>query len=176
MKLRGVLDRMEGALCYWSPGMAMGSDAVVRVDAETAPAFGDDDGVAGVARVEAHLHGEIDADVADVLAQGADVLGALVGDAGGAVAVDEGVGHGTGDVAGPVGLGDAAVDDAAGGGEQLAAIALDLLGREGLAGEHVGGKGSDGRKRKSDASEDLGRPEDDPELRWDGDDHDPASA
>ena len=123
--------RWFGEWCGGRPGSGGGSGrgagGVFVVDAEAGPGFGDDDGVAGVAGVEADLHGEVDADVADVFGEGADVLGALVGDAGDAVAVDEGIGDGVGGVVGPAGLGDAAVDDAAGGGEVFAALALELI-------------------------------------------------
>ena len=62
---------------------------MVGVQAEAAPGFGDDDAVAGVVGVVADLDGEIDADVADEFGEQGDVLGALVGDAGDAVGVDE---------------------------------------------------------------------------------------
>lgn len=97
------------------------------VDAEAGPRFGDDDGVAGVAGIKADLDGKVNADVADVLGERANVLGAFVGDAGDAIAVDEGVGGGVFGFAGPVGLGDAAIDDATGGGEVVAAFALELF-------------------------------------------------
>jgi len=91
--------------------------------------------------VVADLDGEVGPDVADVVGEGGDVLGALVGDAGDAVVVDEqawGVG---GVVGGEGGIGDGAVGDAADGGEQVAAVALDLF-RGGLfAGEEIAGCG-----------------------------------
>jgi hypothetical protein len=69
------------------------------LEAEAVPGFGDYDAVAGVARVEADLDGEVDADLADEVGERGDVLGALVGDSGDLVAVEEdggGVGVGVG--------------------------------------------------------------------------------
>lgn len=97
------------------------------VDAEAGPGFRDDDRVTGIAWIETNLNGKIDAYVANVVGERADILGALVGDAGDAVAVDEGVGGGVFGFVGPAGLGDGAIDDAAGGGEVLATLALDLF-------------------------------------------------
>ena len=73
------------------------------LEAQAVPGFGDYDAVAGVARVEADLDGEVDAELADEVGEWGDVLGGLVGDAGDLVAVEEdggGVGVGCG-----VGLG-----------------------------------------------------------------------
>jgi hypothetical protein len=45
------------------------SEVVVRIQAEAAPGFGDDDAVAGVVGIVADLDGKIDADVADQLGE-----------------------------------------------------------------------------------------------------------
>ena len=81
------------------------------LEAEAVPGFGDYDAVSGVAWVEADLDGEVDTDLADEVGERGDVLGALVGDAGDLVAVEEdgwgvgvGVGWGVG-VGGGVGFG-----------------------------------------------------------------------
>jgi hypothetical protein len=104
---------------------------LVAVLPEAGPALGDDNAVAGVARVVAKLNGLVDAEAEDLVGQEADVLCAVVGDACEAVAVDEHVG-GWGDavVAGDgAGVEDEAVGDAAVEGKVLAATALDLFGR-----------------------------------------------
>jgi hypothetical protein len=112
---------------------------MVRGEAEAAPGFGDDDAVGGVVEVVADLDGQVGADVADVVGERGDVLGALVGDASDAVIVDEqtrGVG---GVVKGEGRVGDGSVGDAAHGGEKVTALSLDLF-RGGLfTGEYVGG-------------------------------------
>ncbi len=72
----------------------------------------------------------VDAEAEDLIGEMADVLGAVVGDAGEAVAVDEDVGcWGDAVVAGEgAGVEDDAVGDAACAGEVFAAAALDLVG------------------------------------------------
>ena len=62
---------------------------VVGGEAEPAPGFGYDDAVGGVVEVVADLDGEVGADVPDVVGEGGDVLGALVGNACDAVVVHE---------------------------------------------------------------------------------------
>ena len=116
------------------------------VEAQSGPGVGDDDAVAGVAGVKTDLDGEVDADVADEVREVVDVLGALVGDAGDDVTVDEDFGDGAGGwgfggVFGAVGVGDAAVCDASGGGEGVAAELFDLVGGEAAAGEEPDGEG-----------------------------------
>ena len=106
-------------------------------EAEAAPGFGDDDAVGGVVEIVADLDGEIGADVANVVGEGGDVLGALVSDAGDAVVVHEEMGS-VGRVVGCEGsVGDGAVGDAALGGEEIAAGALDLFRGEAGAADDV---------------------------------------
>ncbi len=97
---------------------------------EAGPGFGDNDAVAGVAGVVAELDGLVDAEAKDLLGQVANVLGAVVRDAGKAVAVDEDVGGGGDAIFAGEGAGveDDAVGDAAGAGEVFTAAALDLVG------------------------------------------------
>ena len=74
------------------------------LEAQAVPGFGDYEAISRVAGVEADQDGEVDADLADEVGERGDVLGALVGDAGDLVAVEEdggGVGVGLG---GSVGL------------------------------------------------------------------------
>ena len=135
--------------------LAAGAGALAvgpEVGPEAVPGLGDDDGVGGVGAVVADLYGVVEAQVLDEGGEGGDVLGALVGDAGDAVAVDDGVGLGFG--GGYVDEG--SVDDAAEGGEAFAA-ALLALGGGGAALEHdddgcngdcggsSGGDGADGK-------------------------------
>jgi len=61
---------------------------------EAGPGFRNQDAVAGVPRVVAELDGLIDAVAEDEVGEFGDVLGAVVGDAGEAVAVEEYVGCG----------------------------------------------------------------------------------
>ena len=101
---------------------------VVCGEAETAPGFGDDDAVGGIVEVVADLNREVGADVADVVGEGGDVLGALVGDAGDAVVVHQKA-WGVGGIVGCGGcVGDGAVGDTAYGGEEVSTRALDLFG------------------------------------------------
>jgi hypothetical protein len=104
---------------------------LVAVLPEARPALGDDDAVARVAGVVAKLHGLVDAEAEDLVGQRANVLRAVVGDAGEAVAVDEDVGRWRDAVIPGEGAGveDDAVGDATGEGEMLAAAALDLFWR-----------------------------------------------
>lgn len=117
------------------------------VESKSAPGFCDDDAVAGVAGVEADLDGQVDADVADIVWQEGDVLGALVGNAADAIAVHEDAGGGGRGVGGyvcdPLGFGDAAIGDATDPCDVVAAGTL-YLGCAGLAaGEEVGSDAGD---------------------------------
>ena len=138
-------------------------------EAETAPGLGDYDAVGWVAGVEADLDGEIDADVADEVGQGSDVLGALVGDAGDEVAVDENAGGGEwrvgADGSWPFGVGDAAVGDAAGEGEVVAAGVLDLFRSEALAGEVIA-RGSRSNGGCAEKREVARRPQKERQMSW----------
>ena len=147
-------------------------------EAEAAPGFGDDDAVAGVVGGVADLDGEVGADVVDEFGEGGDVLGALVGDAGDAVVVDDDVGGGGGFFGcgwGGIGLcvglrdegvHDGAVGDAAGAGEEFAALAFELFFGGFVAREEVdggacrGGYGGAGRGDDSRGAE-VGR-----EMSW----------
>ena len=70
-------------------GLGYGVLSAGVLEAQAVPGFGYYDAVAGVAGVEADLDGEVDADLADEVGEWGDVLGALVGDAGDLVAVEE---------------------------------------------------------------------------------------
>lgn len=141
------------------------------VEAEAAPGFGDDDAVAGVAGVEADLDGEIDADVADVVRQQADVLGTLVGDARDAVAVGEDAGRGGWAVGGgvrePLSFGDAAVGNAADLGEVVSAGLLDLCGCGSSAGEEPCGDACDGGSAEAESDEIPRVTEQERQMIWD---------
>ena len=109
---------------------------------EAAPGFGDQYAVAGIADVVPDLDGLVEAIPEDVVGKARDVLGAVVGDAGEAVAVEKDFGAG-GDAVFAVegaGVDEMAIGDAAGEGELLAAAALELF-CSGAAGadEPVGG-------------------------------------
>jgi len=100
---------------------------MVRGEAQTAPRFGDDDAIGGIVEVVANLDRQVGADVADVVGESGNVLGALVGDTGDAVVVDEQA-RGMGRVVGGKRcVSDGAVGDAAHCGEQVATAALDLF-------------------------------------------------
>ena len=102
---------------------------------EAGPGFRDQDAVAGVAGVVANLDRLVDAVAEDEVGQAGDVLGAVVGDAGEAVAVEEDLGSG-GDAVFAVeaaGVDEVTVGEAAGEGEVLAAAALQLF-RSGTVG------------------------------------------
>ena len=101
--------------------------SMLVIDTEARPGLSDDDRIAGVAGVKADLDRKIDADVANVFGERANVLGALIGNAGDAIAVDEGVGCGIFGFVSPARLRDAAINDAAGCGKVVAALALDLF-------------------------------------------------
>ena len=94
-----------------------------------------------------------------MVGEGGDILGALVGDAGDAVVVDDDVGGRCGSAGfrggfggancrcasfGGHGVHDGAVGDAAGASEEVASLALDLFGGGALAGEGVGGQADQG--------------------------------
>ena len=72
----------------WSSGVVVVVGFVVRGDAEATPGFGDDNAVSRIMEIVTDLDGQISSDVADVIGEGGNVLGALVGDAGDAVVVD----------------------------------------------------------------------------------------
>lgn len=117
---------------------------------EAGPALGDEDAVAGVARVVADLGGLVDAEAEDEVGEERDVLRAVVGDAGEAVGVVEDVWGGRGAVFAVegAGVGDDAVGDAAGGGEALAAAALHFFRRR--AAEVEDKADEDGQQKKQD--------------------------
>jgi hypothetical protein len=144
---------------------------VMRGDAEAAPGFGDDDAVGGIVEVVTDLDGQIGADVADVIGEGGNVLGALVGDAGDAVVVDEkawGVG---GVVRGKRRVGDGSVGDATHGGEQVAAAAFDLF-RGGLfAGKQITGSDRCGRCGHCNGGYSSRRPQGQRQMVCDGREH-----
>ena len=73
----------------------------------------------------------VDAEADDLVGQAGDILSAVVGDAGEAVAVDQDLGGGRDAVFAGEGAGveDDAVGDAAGAGELFAAAALDFFSR-----------------------------------------------
>ena len=128
------------------------------IETKAAPRLGYDDAVAGIAGIEADLDGQVDADVADVIAERGDVLSALVGDAGDAIAIDEDAGGGGGwalggGVAEPVGLGDAAVRYATDLCKVVAADTLDLRWRGSSTGEYVGGDARDGGCAETDGDQ-----------------------
>ena len=106
-----------------------GQDAL-GLHAEAAPGLADDDAVAGVAGVVLDLDGLVDAEAGGAIGDGGDVLAAVVGDAGDAVAVHEQLGGGAGAFFAVEGAGvdDAAVGDAALRGEVFAAAAFELGG------------------------------------------------
>lgn len=154
-------------------GEGVGMSRARRVggsEAQAAPTFGDDDAVGGVAGVEADLDGKVHADVTDVLFEGADVLGALVGDAGDDVAIDEDCGYvrrrGVAGGDEPLGLGDAAVGDAAGEGEEVAAGAFDLVGGGLSAGEDVAGDAGGDRDSEAHGQDVPGGPEEERQMGW----------
>ena len=97
------------------------------IDTEAGPGLGDNDRIARVAGIKAHLNRKIDAHVANVFGERTDVLGALVGDASNAISVDEGVGCSIFGFVRPSCLGDAAINDTAGRGKVVTALALDLF-------------------------------------------------
>lgn len=99
------------------------------IDAQAAPGLSHDDAVLRVMKIVANLNGEIDADIADVFCEGADVLSALVADTGDAVVVDEHAGSAGWIIRFAGSIGDGAVGDAAHGGEKVAALALHLFRR-----------------------------------------------
>jgi hypothetical protein len=127
------------------------------VKAQAAPGFSDYDAVAGVAGVEADLDGKVDADLTYVLGEVGDVLGALVGDAGDAIAIEEHGGGGGGGVRRgwdePLGFGDAAVGDAADVGEVVAAQVFALGFCNALAGKEIAGKAGDGGEAEAQYSQ-----------------------
>ncbi len=96
---------------------------------EARPGFGNKDTVARVAGVVAHLDGLVEAEADDAVGEARDILGAVVGDAGEAVTVDEDLGCGGDTVFAIEGEGvyDDAVADAAFGGDALTAAALYLF-------------------------------------------------
>jgi hypothetical protein len=122
---------------------------------EAGPAFADEDAVAGVAGVVADLDGFVEAEAADAVAEVGDVLGAVVGDAGEAVAVEEDFGFG-GDgffaVEG-AGVDDEAVDDAAAGGEALAAAAFDFFGGRAAGADDQNDKDGGEKDARGDAAD-----------------------
>ena len=87
--------------------------------------------------VVADLDGQVGADVADVVGEGGDVLGALVGDACDAVVVNEQAGGVSGVVGSEGRVGDGSVSDTAHGSEKVAAGALDLFGGKFFTGEEI---------------------------------------
>ncbi len=142
-----------------------GGVGVVCGEAEAAPGVGYDDAVAGVVEVVADLDGQVGADVADVFGEGGDVLGALVGDAGDAVVVDEEA-WGVGGVVRLEGcVGDGAVGDAAHGSEAVAALALDLFGGGFLAPEDIAGYRYCSGSAHRDGGDSTGRAEGERQLR-----------
>ena len=130
-----------------------GEDAL-GFHAEAAPIFGDDDAVSGVAGVVADLDGLVDAVAGSAFGEKGDVLRAVVGDAGDAVAVEQEVGRGTDAFGAVVGAGvdDAAVGDAAVEGEVLTSAAFELDGRGATAADVKPG----GTARSGDARGDSG--------------------
>ncbi len=155
--------------------------------AEAAPVFGDDDAVAGVARVEADLDGEVDAHLMDEVGEGGYVLGALIGDAGdlvtveqhgGSVAGERGVRLGAGVGArvevgrgGPASVGDAAVGDTSGEGELVAAETFALFGGGSTADIDVGSGGTNGNDAGSDADQVPRRAQERRQMNWDIQNH-----
>jgi hypothetical protein len=140
------------------------------VQAEAAPRLGDDDAVAGIAGIEADLDGEVDADVANVIAEGGYVLGALVGYSGYAIAIDEDTGGRgwavSGGIRQPVGFSDAAVRDAADPGEVVAASAFDLRWGGSAASEEISGDASDGRRAEADGDQVPRVTEEERQMGW----------
>ena len=132
------------------------------IDAQTGPAFGDDDGVTWVSGIEANLHGKIDADVAHMFGERTDVLRALIGDTSDAIAVDECVWRGVFGVVSPARLGDAAVHDAAGGGQVLTSFSFEfllirLLAIHAVPGDAGGGSHAESNDRKCSRRAQNGR-------------------
>jgi hypothetical protein len=113
---------------------------------EAGPGLGDQDAVAGVTGVVAELDGLVDAVTEDEFGELGDVLRAVVGDAGKAVAVEEDVGRGGNAVFAveAARIDEVAVGDAADEGEIFAAAAFELV-RRGTAGADVvnGASGKD---------------------------------
>ena len=107
-----------------------GKDAL-GFHAEAAPRFGDDDAVSGVAGVVADLDGLVNAVAGGAFGQQRDVLGAVVGDAGDAVAVEQKVRCGAGAFSAVEGarVDNAAVGDASVESEVLAAAATYIIRR-----------------------------------------------
>src|ERR1700679_1970155 len=84
--------RMDSVFVTHCDGL--GAVVAVGVQPEAGPGFGNDDAVAGVARVVAHLYGLVDAEAEDLVGKGGDVLRAVVDEARDGVAVDEDFGGG----------------------------------------------------------------------------------
>lgn len=173
MRVRGAWAGPEGTGDVW-PRVCSGGGIVKcgrTVEAEAGPGVGDDDAVAWVAGVETDLNGEIDADVADEVGKGVDVLSALIGDAGDDVAVDEdfgqvdGIGGVVGRMVGAEGVGDAAVGDAAGGGDGVAAELLDLVWGGSAAGEEIDG-GADSSGNDAERCQVLRDPQGVRQRQW----------
>lgn len=149
-------DLIAGVKAVLKAAALCGADSGSETDAQAAPGFGYDDAVTGVLGVVADLDGEVDADVADVLRETGYVLQAFVAYAGHFVLIAKDIGWGVFDArAGGFGV-DAAVwtveadvyqggvGDATAGGEELAALALDLFRAGAAVVEDVSGN-ADGR-------------------------------
>ena len=157
-------------------------------EAQAAPRLGDDDAVGRIVRRVANLDGEVGADVVDVVGQGGDVLGALVGDAADAVVVDDdvgrwggtfGLGGGLGGAGGGAarlhdhGVHDGAVGDASGTGEQVAAFALDLFGGGLAPRQDIAGDADRSDYANANRGEDSGRAEGERHMNWNQREHRP---
>ena len=131
------------------------------VKADAIPVLGHDNAVAGVTRIVADLDGKVNAQVADVVGEARNILGALVRDPGDAVAVDEHVRReqivwrnveGAADAVilrAAIDADDAAIDDAASNGEGGAALEFNLLGRFTLAQPGIGEQATHGEHHRS---------------------------
>ena len=121
--------------------------------AEAAPVFGDDHAVAGVARIVADLDRLVDAVAGGALGEERDILRAVVGNPGDAVAVKQQVGRDAVALFAVVGAGvdDAAVGDAAVEGEVLAAAAFQLDGGRAAAADVKPGGTACGGDARDDA-------------------------
>jgi len=96
---------------------------------EAGPGLGNEDAVAGVARVVPDLDGLIEAEAADAVGEAGDVLRAVIGDPCEAVVVEEDV-RGGGDAVFAVeraGVDEIAVRDASGESDVFAATALEFF-------------------------------------------------
>jgi hypothetical protein len=121
---------------------------MVRRKADSTPGFSYDDAVGWIVKIVADLDWQIGTDIADMVGQGGNVLGALIGHAGDPVVVDEQARSVGGIVGREGGICDGAVGDAAHRGKLIAALTLNLLRGRFFARKHIGRY----RCRSSDAS------------------------